>query len=115
MKKKTMSNVIAAGVWNYTARWPKGRKISRIVIGRPRPDSDPKGDWICPIEIEHFTRGVVCAHGVGSLDALLNAMQLLRQFFDMNTVVQLAAPARRKSIAARSPVSARQINRRRQC
>jgi hypothetical protein len=77
----------------------KGKKTAYIAIGRPRPDADPRGDWICPIQIEHFTSKVVNAHGIGPLDALLNAMNLLRQFFDMNTVVNLEPIKKRKPTA----------------
>jgi hypothetical protein len=39
--------------------------------------------------VEKFMPKAIDAHGVGSLDALLNAMNLLRQFFDMNTIASL--------------------------
>lgn len=93
MKKYAMDDVIADGVWRIPKAMRKLRKgkqkTAYIAIGRPRPDADPRGDWICPIQIEGFTMGVKNAHGIGPLDSLLNAMSLLQQFFYMNTVVHL--------------------------
>ncbi len=112
MKTKTIGDVIADGTWLFPEvmrKIQKGRKTGYIAIGRPRPDTDPRGDWICPIQIDHFTNGVVYAHGVGPLDALLNAMNLLRQFFDMNTVLNLEPVKRKKPASART---SRRVSRR---
>jgi len=89
MKKKPFDDVIADGYIRPARGWVKGKITVYIAIGRPRPDEDPKGDWICPVFIEKFMPKAINAHGVGSLDALLNAMNLLRQFFDMNTIASL--------------------------
>ena len=67
----------------------KGKKTVYIAIGRPGPDEEPKKNWYGPVFIESFLPRIVRAHGVGSLDALLNAMNLLRQFFDKNTIASL--------------------------
>ena len=84
--KNSIENPIAEGTF-HTPRPLKGRETAYIAIGRPRVDpDDPNGDWHCPIFIEHFTKGVQEVHGVGSLDCLLNAMQLLNSFFSINTV-----------------------------
>ncbi len=96
MRKSTIDDVIADGVWRFPrtlGKLRKGKETAYIAIGRPRPAAEPRGDWVCPIKIESFTDGVVNAHGVGPLDALLNAIALLRQFFDMNTSASLE-PAR---------------------
>ena len=105
MKTEIMDDVIADGVYRLPdemRKLRKGRETAYIAIGRPRRDSDPRGDWICPIQIEHFTDKVVNAHGVGPLDALLNAMTLLNQFFNMNTVASLEPARKRKPTSART-------------
>jgi hypothetical protein len=89
MKKKPFDDVIADGYIRPARGWVKGKKTVYIAIGRPRPDEDPKKNWFCPVFIEKFLPRTVQAHGVGSLDALFNAMNLLRQFFDMNTIASL--------------------------
>jgi len=100
MTKDRIDDVIADGMWRIPELMRKIRKGKKrtayIAIGRPRPDADPRGDWICPIQIESFISGVKHVHGIGPLDALLNAMNLLRTFFDMNTVVHLERTTRRQ-------------------
>ena len=91
---------MAEGVLQLAPGSPKGKTKARIAIGRPRPD--PEGDWLCPIQIEHFTDGVTYAHGVGSLDALLNAIRLLEQFFFMNTVTALRPKRTRQPTTRRT-------------
>jgi hypothetical protein len=107
MTKEAIDDVIADGVWRIPDVMRKLRKGKRktvyIAIGRPRPDIDPKGDWICPIQIECFTSGVKNVHGVGALDALMNALSLLRQFFDINTLVHLEPTKKSKHRAVKSP------------
>ena len=109
MKKKQIEDVIADGLMKPARGWVKGKKSVYIAIGRPRPDDDPKGDWICPVFIEKFTNGVTNAHGIGPLDALLNAMNLLRSFFDLNTTASLE-PA--KETQPTSPRTLRRVPRR---
>ena len=107
MKQDAMDDVIADGVWRIPEmmrKLRKGRKkTAYIAIGRPLPDADPRGGWVCPIQIEHFTGGMRNVHGIGPLDALWNAMTLLRQFFDMNMVAHLEPtknmqPIRRRTV-----------------
>ena len=105
MKMEKIDDLIADGVWRLPdaiQKLRKGRKTAYIAIGRPRPDGEARGNWICPIQIEHFTNKVVNAHGVGALDALLNAMTLLNQFFYMNTVASLEPARKRKPTSART-------------
>ena len=73
---------IAEDTWSYVDA--TGSSIrSRIVIGRPRPwPNNPNGDWICPVEIEHFTDGVRAFVGVGPVDALMNAVGVVKGFAD---------------------------------
>ena len=90
MKTKPIQDPIADGFFRPSGGWVKGKTKVYIAVGRPRPEEDQKGPWICPLYIERFTNGVRNVHGVGPLDSLLNAMNLLRQFFDLNTVAGLA-------------------------
>jgi hypothetical protein len=56
-------------------------KTSRIVIGRPRLwPKESQGDWICPIEVEGFTDGTRAIAGVGPVDALMNAIEVVKAF-----------------------------------
>ena len=73
---------IAEDVWSYNDGGGAERK-SLVRIGRPRPwPGDPNGDWFCPFEVEHFTDGVRTAVGVGPVDALMNAVSIVRAFAD---------------------------------
>jgi hypothetical protein len=75
-----ITDVIAADSWGYRKAGGKST-VSRIEIGRPRPvPSDPNGDWYCPVFVEHFTARIVPAYGVGAVDALMNAITLVRSF-----------------------------------
>jgi hypothetical protein len=75
-----VTDVIANDSWSYTTK--EGTpKISRLVIGRPRPSpNESHGDWICPMEIEHFTGGARAVAGVGPVDALMNAIGVVKAF-----------------------------------
>ena len=89
--KGIIQNTIAEGNYQVPHSNQKDRATAYIAIGQPRPDTeDPNGDWYCPIFIENFTDGVQKAHGVGSLDSLVNAMGLLNNFFSMHTAGCLA-------------------------
>ena len=57
--------------------------MARIKVGKPRPaPHEPNGDWYCPVFVEHFTDRIVPAYGVGPVDALMNAVTLIRGFAD---------------------------------
>jgi len=73
---------IAEDWWGYTT--PDGREqLTRIVIGRPAPiPDDPHGDWYCPLLLPEFFPEVQCIPGVGPVDALANAMALVKGFQD---------------------------------
>jgi hypothetical protein len=54
---------------------------ARIEVGRPIPAAgDPNGDWCCPVFIEKFNDRVTSTMGVSPVDALLNAVSLIRMF-----------------------------------
>lgn len=74
---------IAEDVW--TVKGSDGQITShRIVVGYPHPenDGDDKSAWYCPVLIEGFTSRIVPAMGVGSVDSLMNAMTLVKSFFE---------------------------------
>src|SRR5258705_12594013 len=75
-----ITDVIAADDWSYKTRDGKG-VVAHIEVGRPqRAPDDPNGDWYCPVFIEGFTPRIVPAMGVGPVDALMNAITLVRTF-----------------------------------
>jgi len=74
---------IADDLWEYELPDKGGRQTSRITIGRPVPlPGDAHGDWYCPVFAEHFLPAIRCVVGVGPVDALMNAMSLVRTFFE---------------------------------
>ena len=75
----SIDDPVAEDHWSYIEEG--GEKVARLAIGRPQlaPD-DPNGDWVCPVFIEHFTDRIVAVIGVGPIDALKNAMVLVREF-----------------------------------
>jgi len=82
MKTDKIQDVIARDAWESTG--PGGKTVfHEIVVGRPYAISDdPNRDWVCPVSIQNFTSGVTLAHGVGPVDALMNAMVLVKKLFD---------------------------------
>ena len=105
MKKKLIHDIIADGLWKNPD--PNGeRQSAYIAIGRPEQDNTQKHEeWRCPIYIEHFTKQVVDARGIGPLDALMNTMTLLRQFIDMNHCIEplkIKRPTSRSSRRAKA-------------
>ena len=79
-KFKHVTDVVAEDSWSYTTKEGTPR-ISRVTIGRPRPwPNDNHGDWLCPLEIEHFTDGIRAIAGVGPVDALMNAIGMVKAF-----------------------------------
>jgi hypothetical protein len=76
---------VAEDVWRLRAA--DGKTVShRIVVGRPFPE-DPEredSDWCCPVMIEGSLSRPCPAMGVGPVDALMNAMVLVRRFFESN-------------------------------
>lgn len=79
---KHISEPIADDDWSYIGADGK-RVTSRVVVGKPqRWPNDSQGDWICPVSIDDFTDGVSAVAGVGPVDALLNAMSIIRAFVD---------------------------------
>jgi hypothetical protein len=67
--------------------WTTDEDVShRIIVGHPHPvvSQDENSDWYCPVMIEGFTSRIVPAMGIGPIDSLMNAMQLVRTFFEQH-------------------------------
>ena len=73
---------VADDWWSY--KLPDGSsRTSRVTVGRPATiPNDVNGDWYCPVLIEGRLPGVKPVFGVGPVDALMNAMKLVSDFFD---------------------------------
>jgi hypothetical protein len=57
------------------------RKVVTVRLGKPR--KDPRGDWICPYQVNGLGRnGVQEAHGVDALQALQLALEGIRTALD---------------------------------
>ncbi len=79
-KVDTIADQIAEDVWSYADETGDEVK-TRIIVGRPEPiPEDGNGDWFCPVYIERFTPGVSSVGGVGPVDALMNALVLVKAF-----------------------------------
>jgi hypothetical protein len=96
-------DVVAEDHWSYTTK--EGTpKVSRITIGRPTPwPSDDQGDWLCPLEIEHFTDGIRGIAGVGPVDALMNAIGIVQAFAEE---IEPFTPRADETLAGQSPAVA---------
>ncbi len=93
-----ITDLIAEGTFR-SPRHTKNRRTAYIAVGRPRPlESDPNGDWYCPVFIENYTEGIHNVMGVSSLDTLINAMSLVNSFFHMHTIscLEFKAPGEKK-------------------
>jgi hypothetical protein len=99
-----IENPIADDHWEYVT--PQGeRRISRLIVGRPT-HHPPARAWYCPVVIEGHTPSIDPVFGQGPVDALMNAMTVVKTFFEQNfSVVPGAKPAvkRKRPIAARRP------------
>jgi len=93
---KKIDDVVAEGSWRF--RKSDGAETSaKIVIGKPKQDgTDPNKDWYCPLFIEKYTKGIIPVMGVGPLDSLLNAMNLLRSFFEVMGISSGFAESKKK-------------------
>ena len=59
-------------------RTPSGAREILVRLGRPLPDPEPGGQWVCPVELAGSpVGGVRAAHGEDSMQALLLALQLI--------------------------------------
>jgi hypothetical protein len=79
---KEIENIIAQDMWSYKAA--DGKTVTcKIIVGSPfLIPEDENHDWVCPVWIEGFTPRIVPAFGVGPVDSLMNAMTLVKQFFE---------------------------------
>ena len=79
-RRTSINNPIASDVWTYMDASGARRK-ARMAVAKPRPiPRDPQGDWYCAVHISGWRRHVIPAFGIGPLDSLANALQVV-QFF----------------------------------
>jgi hypothetical protein len=79
---RAFDDPIADDWWKHNAGSTPG-KVTRVTIGRPVPLPDGS-DWYCPISIEGFhSPKVQPSYGVGPVDSLMNAMHLVKVFFEV--------------------------------
>lgn len=60
--------------------WAGGGPADGVVvrIGRPVPDPEPGGDWLCPVQIVGIHSGAVrAAYGVDAVQALVLALWMI--------------------------------------
>jgi|SRR5215475_754745 len=78
----SVSDVIAADTWEYR----DGNQTRQVVIEIGRPCKlDPKktrSSWYCALRIDGEHEGVRPIMGAGPVDALMNAMAVVRKVFD---------------------------------
>jgi hypothetical protein len=93
----TIDDPIAEDLWSYTAI-DGSTKVSRLIVGRPQPlPGEADQTWYCPLSIEGHLPGIKCIMGVGPVDALMNAMTLVRRFFEEQAdVTPRAGPSSKK-------------------
>lgn len=70
--KSELGEVIAKRELHYTSE--HGEQNLTIILGKPRPDLIPGGDWECPVQIGEEVK---LAYGVDSYQALSMALQLI--------------------------------------
>lgn len=75
-----IDDVIAEDVWDDE----KGHRC-KLVVGHPATvpvdAGKPHPTWYCPLYIEGITPDIRPIYGSGPVDALMNAMTLVRSFF----------------------------------
>lgn len=65
--------------------WRGLHKTARIVVGRPQPlPEGAPARWYCPLIIEGHLPGIKPVLGMSPVTALVNAMSLVRRFFEEN-------------------------------
>src|SRR6266403_541523 len=79
---QSIDDPVAVDTWVYDVNGIAQRAL--IEVGRPmrRDSADPNSEWFCPLRIEGEFVGVRPIYGLGPVDALMNAMTLVRKFFE---------------------------------
>ena len=78
----TIEEPIAEDHGSYTAS-DGTTKLSKVTVGRPQPlPGEEDRAWYYPLSIEGHLPGIKCVMGIGPVDALMNAMTLVRCFFE---------------------------------
>jgi hypothetical protein len=82
-KLTRIDDPIADDHWEYVT--PEGkRRTSRLTVGRPTHYPKERV-WYCPLFIEGYTPAIKPVFGEGPVDALMNAMTLVKRFVDENS------------------------------
>ena len=75
-----IDDVVAEDTWGN-----KDGNRRKLIVGRPQivpvDAAKPHPTWYCPIYIEGVTSGIRPIFGAGPVDALMNAMTVVRSFF----------------------------------
>ena len=81
--QRSIADPVAEDTWTFKDL--KGRKRTIVVaVGKPRPIADdPKEDWCCPIFIGGWTPHVRPIFGIGPIDSLMNAVGVVKAFYEM--------------------------------
>ena len=109
-KVTRIEDPIADDRWEYIT--PKGkRRISRLTVGRPAPHP-PMDCWYCPVRIEGRTPVIQSVFGSGPVDALMNAMQAVRNFYEANFEVFSHAKVPREKAARKATTKAARLTAR---
>ena len=79
---QSIDDPVAVDTWVYDVNGIPQRTL--IEVGRPvrRDPADPHSEWSCPLRIEGEFAGIRPVLGLGPVDALMNAMMLVRKFFE---------------------------------
>lgn len=79
-KLAKIEDPIAEDFWRYTPAQGK-RRTSKLAVGRPVHFPQERC-WYAPVMIEGYLPKVKPVFGEGPVDALMNAMSLIKQFHD---------------------------------
>jgi len=79
LELSSIDNPIAEDIWDYIDS-AGNRKSSKVIIGAPVKVDE--SEWYCPVLIENYTNRIVPARGSGPVDSLMNAMTLVKSFFN---------------------------------
>lgn len=84
---------IADDYWKCIDLKRKSR-IVRVTVGRPACILE-RQIWYCPVRITGSTRGIEPIFGMGPADALMNAMTLVKIFWDQHLEISPGAKPQR--------------------
>ena len=81
-KLTEIDDPIADDLWSYVDE-AGTKNFTRIMVGRPRLiPGDLNKDWFCPLRLDAQYPSIQSIGGTGPVDALMNAMGVVKAFFD---------------------------------